>query len=107
MTDIDSVDSIDLAIDGADEVYPDLQLIKGKGAALLREKSTEILTSKFIVIVDESKIVSKLGTKDAVPVEITPFGWKQTQKRLSKYGEAVLRPSKDDASKPYVLCVLL
>ena len=102
MTDIDSVDSIDLAIDGADEVDPDLQLIKGKGAALLREKSTEILTSKFIVIVDESKIVSKLGTKDAVPVEITPFGWKQTQKRLSKYGEAVLRPSKEDASKPCV-----
>ena len=90
MTDIDSVDSIDLAIDGADEVDPDLQLIKGKGAALLREKSTEILTSKFIVIVDESKIVSKLGTKDAVPVEITPFGWKQTQ------------PSKEDASKPDV-----
>ena len=101
MVSIDEVESIDIAIDGADEVDPDLQLIKGKGAALLREKSTEILTSRFVVIVDESKIVSKLGTKDALPVEIVPFGWKQTQKRLLKYGEPVLRPSKEDASKPY------
>lgn len=101
MVSIDDVESIDIAIDGADEVDPDLQLIKGKGAALLREKSTEILTSRFVVIVDESKIVKKLGTKDALPVEIVPFGWKQTQKRLMKYGDPVLRPSKEDPSKPY------
>ncbi|KAK8831051.1 hypothetical protein WA577_003223 [Blastocystis sp. JDR] len=102
MVSIDEVESIDIAIDGADEVDPDLQLIKGKGAALLREKSTEILTSHFVVIVDESKIVKKLGTKDALPVEIVPFGWKQTQKRLEKYGVPVLRPSKEDPSKPLV-----
>ncbi|KAK8830770.1 hypothetical protein WA577_003475 [Blastocystis sp. JDR] len=102
MVSIDEVESIDIAIDGADEVDPDLQLIKGKGAALLREKSTEILTSRFVVIVDESKIVKKLGTKDALPVEIVPFGWKQTQKRLEKYGVPVLRPSKEDPSKPLV-----
>ena len=87
MVSIDEVESIDIAIDGADEVDPDLQLIKGKGAALLR---------------DESKIVKKLGTKDALPVEIVPFGWKQTQKRLEKYGVPVLRPSKEDPSKPWV-----
>ena len=102
MVSIDEVESIDIAIDGADEVDPELQLIKGKGAALLREKSTEILTSRFVVIVDESKIVKKLGTKDALPVEIVPFGWKQTQKRLLKFGEPVLRPSKEDPSKPLV-----
>ena len=107
MVSIDDVESIDIAIDGADEVDPDLQLIKGKGAALLREKSTEILTSRFVVIVDESKIVKKLGTKDALPVEIVPFGWKQTQKRLMKYGDPVLRPSKEDPSKPYKLVVFL
>ena len=102
MVSIDEVESIDIAIDGADEVDPDLQLIKGKGAALLREKSTEILTSRFVVIVDESKIVKKLGTKDALPVEIVPFGWKQPQKRLEQYGVPVLRPSKEDPSKPWV-----
>ena len=80
MVSIDEVESIDIAIDGADEVDPELQLIKGKGAALLREK--------------------RLGTKDALPVEIVPFGWKQTQKRLLKFGEPVLRPSKEDPSKP-------
>ena len=64
MVSIDEVESIDIAIDGADEVDPELQLIKGKGAALLREKSTEILTSRFVVIVDESKIVKKLGNSD-------------------------------------------
>ena len=106
MVSIDEVESIDIAIDGADEVDPELQLIKGKGAALLREKSTEILTSRFVVIDVESvyflimEIVKKLGTKDALPVEIVPFGWKQTQKRLLKFGEPVLRPSKEDPSKP-------
>ena len=87
------MDSNDTGIGGIKEASV---LIKGKGAALLREKSTEILTSRFVVIVDESKIVKKLGTKDALPVEIVPFGWKQTQKRLLKFGEPVLRPSKED-----------
>ena len=100
MISIDEVESIDLAIDGADEVDPSLQLIKGKGAALFREKSTEILSQRFIVIVDESKLVHKLGTKDALPVEVVPFGWRQTQKRLSKYGNPLLRPSREDPSKP-------
>ena len=107
MLSINHVAPIHIAIDGPDDVDPHLQLIKGKGAALLREKSTEILTSRFVVIVDESKIVKKLGTKDALPVEIVPFGWKQTQKRLMKYGDPVLRPSKEDPSKPYNIVVFL
>lgn len=100
MVSIDSVEKITIAIDGADEVDPDLQLIKGKGGALLREKSTELLACKFIVIVDESKVVAKLGTKSAVPVEVVPFGWQQTQKRLSRLGETVVRRSREDPSKP-------
>lgn len=64
---------LDLAVDGADEVDPDLNLIKGLGRALLREKIIEIHAGQFIVIVDESKIVSRLGTRGPVPVEITPF----------------------------------
>jgi ribose 5-phosphate isomerase A len=64
---------LDLAVDGADEVDPQLNLIKGLGRALLREKITEIHARRFIVIVDESKIVSCLG-RGPLPVEIVPFG---------------------------------
>lgn len=64
---------LDIAVDGADEVDPDLNMIKGLGRALLREKIVEIHTEQFIVIVDESKIVPRLGTRGPLPVEITPF----------------------------------
>ena len=64
---------LDLAVDGADEVDPALNLIKGLGRALLREKIVEVHAKQFIVIVDESKMVARLGTRDALPVEILPF----------------------------------
>jgi ribose 5-phosphate isomerase A len=62
--------AIDLAIDGADEVDPRLDLIKGLGGALLREKAVEVRARRFLVIVDESKLVPKLGTKAPLPVEV-------------------------------------
>lgn len=64
---------LDLAVDGADEVDPDLNLIKGLGHALLREKIVGIHAARFMVIVDESKMVSRLGTLGPLPVEIVPF----------------------------------
>jgi ribose 5-phosphate isomerase A len=64
---------LDLIIDGADEVSPSLNLIKGLGRALLREKIVAIHARRFIVIVDETKLVKKLGSKDPLPVEIVPF----------------------------------
>lgn len=64
---------LDLAIDGADEVDPQLNLIKGLGRALLREKIVEIHTRQLVIIVDESKIVNRLGTKGPLPVELVPF----------------------------------
>jgi ribose 5-phosphate isomerase A len=64
---------LDLAVDGADEVDPDLNLIKGLGRALLREKIVEIHARELVVIVDDSKIVPVLGTAGPVPVEIVPF----------------------------------
>ncbi|MBE0409845.1 MAG: ribose-5-phosphate isomerase RpiA [Anaerolineales bacterium] len=64
---------LDLAVDGADEVDPQLNLIKGLGRALLREKIVEIHTDQFIVIVDETKLVKKLGSLGPLPVEIVPF----------------------------------
>lgn len=73
MSDLNKQEKLDLVVDGADEVDPDLQLIKGLGRALLREKLVEINAKEFIVIVDESKMVEKLGTKGPLPVEILPF----------------------------------
>ncbi len=64
---------LDLAVDGADEVDPDLNLIKGLGRALLREKIIEIRVSELLIIVDESKLVSRLGSKGPLPVEIVPY----------------------------------
>ena len=64
---------LDLAVDGADEVDPDLNLVKGLGRALLREKIVEVHAARFVVIADESKLVSQLG-RGPLPVEIVPFG---------------------------------
>lgn len=70
---LDTHSKLDVAIDGADEVDPDLNLVKGGGGALLREKMVEVCADKFIVIVDESKLCDGLGPGFPVPVEITPF----------------------------------
>jgi ribose 5-phosphate isomerase A len=64
---------LDLAVDGADEVDPDLNLIKGLGRALLREKMVECHAERFLVIVDETKLVSRLGERGPLPVEIARF----------------------------------
>ncbi|MBO9597231.1 MAG: ribose-5-phosphate isomerase RpiA [Cohnella sp.] len=77
------VDSIDLTIDGADEVDGEFNLIKGGGGALLREKILASNSRKFIVIVDESKVVKRLG-KFPLPVEIVPFAAELTIKNLGK-----------------------
>lgn len=88
LADLGSNPNIDLSIDGADEVDPFLNLVKGRGGSLLREKMIEGASKKFVVIVDESKWVEKLGgSKMAVPVEIIPFGWKYTLMRLKRMFE--------------------
>ena len=80
------VDHVDVTIDGADEVDPNLQLIKGLGGALLREKIVAAATLKEIIIVDESKIVAKLGTRSPLPVEVIPYGHSKTAYALGKQG---------------------
>ncbi len=78
---------IDLTIDGADEVeLGTLNLIKGRGGALLREKIVASATAQFIIIVDETKLVRQLGAHDSVPAEVIPFGWQATAARLRKLG---------------------
>ncbi|HUV91593.1 MAG TPA: ribose-5-phosphate isomerase RpiA [Anaerolineales bacterium] len=73
LTTLSENSQLDLAVDGADEVDPKLNLIKGLGGALLREKVVEIHAMRFIVVVDESKIVPRLGVRGPLPVEIIPF----------------------------------
>lgn len=63
-----------IAIDGADEVSPRLELIKGMGGALLREKLVALAARRFVVVADESKLVRRLGTRSPLPVEVVPFG---------------------------------
>ena len=74
---------IDVAIDGADEVAPDLALIKGAGAALFREKCVALAAARFVVVVDESKLVAKLGTV-ATPIEVVPFALPWVERELTR-----------------------
>jgi ribose 5-phosphate isomerase A len=74
-----------LTIDGADEMNPNFDLIKGGGGALLREKMIASFSSRYIVIVDHSKCVSTLGTFP-LPVEVVPFGWEMTSKQIANLG---------------------
>ncbi|MDB5085645.1 MAG: ribose 5-phosphate isomerase [Bacilli bacterium] len=88
---LSDIDQLDLAIDGADEVDPNLQLIKGGGGALLREKMVASIARRFIVVVDDSKFVSELG-KFPLPVEVVQFGWDITSKQIAELGgSSVLR----------------
>ena len=89
--------ALDLTIDGADEVeLGSLDLIKGRGGALLREKIVASSSRQLIIVVDESKIVNKLGSNGEVPVEIVSFGWQSTTHRLEKLGwKPVLRSGPD------------
>jgi ribose 5-phosphate isomerase A len=78
---------LDLDIDGADEVERgSLNLIKGKGGALLREKIVAAASKRFIVIADQSKLVDRLGEKTAIPVEVARFGWKATAGKVEALG---------------------
>lgn len=83
---LDDVASIDMTIDGADEVDPRLDLIKGLGAALLREKVVASITRRQIIIVDESKLVPRLGSKAPLPVEVVPFAAPVVARRLAARG---------------------
>ena len=72
---LDDTVRLDLGIDGADEVDGELNLIKGLGGALLWEKIVAFACERFVVVVDDSKLVSRLGTRGPLPVEVVPFGW--------------------------------
>ncbi len=80
---LDQIGWLDLTIDGADEVDPDLNLIKGGGAAHLREKIVAMASDRMVVIADQGKVVNRLG-QFHLPVEVIPFGWQTTRQLIQR-----------------------
>ena len=100
LTTLEDHPQIDVTIDGADEVDPDLNLIKGGGGALLREKIVAQATQRQIIVVDDSKLSDQLGTRWAIPVEVIPFGWTAQAAFLQSLGAKVQR--RQAGGEPYV-----
>lgn len=98
---LDETTSLDLTIDGTDEVDPSLDLIKGLGGALLWEKIVARASDRLIVVADDSKEVARLGSRAPLPVEVVPFGWRTHLDALvGAGGKPVLRTTGDDV--PFV-----
>jgi ribose 5-phosphate isomerase A len=96
MMDLSLPRNLDLTIDGADEVDPQLNLIKGGGGALFREKIVAQASAREVIIVDESKLSPCLGTHFSLPVEVSPFGWQSQFRFLESLGaNAVIRKNSD------------
>lgn len=98
LTTLNDHPQIDLTIDGADEVDDDLNLIKGGGGALLREKIVAQASRREIIVVDETKLSASLGVQWAVPVEVTPFGWRSQEAFLESLEACVKLRRTDDGS---------
>jgi ribose 5-phosphate isomerase A len=101
LTTFDEHPGIDLTIDGADEVDGNLDLIKGGGGALLREKIVAQASRREVIVVDESKLSPALGTQRALPVEVIPFGWQSQALYLESLGATVIL-RKDDNEESFM-----
>lgn len=101
LTSLNDHSNLDMAVDGADEVDVHLDLIKGLGKALLREKFVEIHTRRLIIIVDESKLVTRLGQRGALPVEIIPFEWMVSVDWLNTLG-CHTELWRDESGEPFI-----
>lgn len=89
LTNLEEIEHVDLDVDGADEVSPVLDLIKGHGGALVREKVVAACSKRVVILVGEEKLVPKLGTRVALPVEVVPFGVPHVRRELEKLGQRV------------------
>ncbi|HTJ57598.1 MAG TPA: ribose-5-phosphate isomerase RpiA [Devosiaceae bacterium] len=106
LTDLDTIDHLDLTVDGADEIDPDLNLIKGAGGALLREKIVAAASDRMVVIADASKEVEILG-RFALPIEVNRFGLGATKRVLAELlvafeAQGGLKQRLDSAGHPFV-----
>jgi ribose 5-phosphate isomerase A len=104
LADLDAVDHLDISFDGADEVtLPNLDLIKGRGGALLHEKLVALASRRRVILVDETKIVSALGNGTVIPTEVTIFGWRHTAARLAALDcQVSRRASASDPAQPFI-----
>lgn len=100
LVDLNEAGLIDITIDGADEVDPDFNMIKGGGGALTREKLVALASVKRVILIDESKLVAKLGQSRLLPVEVLPFAWTLSSRKLEDLG-CVPNLRKQD-QKPFV-----
>lgn len=91
---LEHISHIDLYVDGADEITPDMTLLKGRGSDLVKEKLLAKAASTFIVVADESKRVQHIGQNFLIPIEVIPFAWQLTKKSLHDAGaQGELRPN--------------
>ncbi|MEM9775163.1 MAG: ribose-5-phosphate isomerase RpiA [Chloroflexota bacterium] len=96
LSNFEELEELDITIDGADEADPRLNLIKGGGGALLREKIVAQMTKRLVICVDRSKLVTIIGETWAVPIEVAAFGWESQQRFLESLGAGVeLRQTAD------------
>lgn len=98
---LDEVERIDLCIDGADEIDPSVDVVKGKGGALLFEKLVARQAHRYLIIASDEKLVARLGTRLPLPVEVIPLGWKATARAVAALGLDPQRRVNADGS-PYV-----
>ncbi|MFT4037040.1 MAG: ribose-5-phosphate isomerase RpiA [Thermomicrobiales bacterium] len=100
---LDDVAALDLGLDGADEIDPQLNAVKGRGGALLMEKLVAIACTRFVLVASSEKSVDELGVRLPLPVEVVRFGWKHTAARLEALGlRPELRPASPGAPEPYI-----
>ncbi len=95
LTTLDDVEVIDVTVDGADEIDPRFDMIKGGGGALLREKVVASITRRQIVVVGPNKLVARLGTTFALPVEVVPFARGTVQRALRRLGADPVQRTRD------------
>lgn len=86
VTALNGISTIDLYIDGADEITPNMTLLKGRGYDLVLEKLLAKAAKQFIVVADKSKLVDRIGTNFAIPIEVMPFAWKAVKHSLEAAG---------------------
>lgn len=91
---LEHISYIDLYVDGADEITPEMTLLKGRGSDLVKEKLLAKAATQFIAVADESKLVSYIGQNFVIPIEVIPFAWQLTKKSLvDAGGQGDLRPN--------------
>ncbi|MDP7278520.1 MAG: ribose 5-phosphate isomerase A, partial [Candidatus Poribacteria bacterium] len=100
LSDLATYPELDLTIDGADEIDPDLNLIKGLGGALVREKITVEASNRLIIIADQTKVVPHLGSKSPLPVEVVQFGWEVTLRHLQEMCPGIA--SRRGGTEPFI-----